>query len=137
MRSKKTLEYGRADREHDNGVQFSAGGNVTLHEVLERSVVDSTGNIANDTQLKKEENTFAQRKHLAPTVMVFSSGLVRLQRKSASIRVVLERSVVESAGLFANETWLEQYIDAMKAFSADRDDVSVCELTDLLVCKLI
>ena len=34
---------------HDNGVQFPAGGNVTLHEVLERGVVYSTGNIANDT----------------------------------------------------------------------------------------
>ena len=61
---------------------------------------------------------------------MFSSGVSYVfsgcQRR---IRVVLERSVVESAGLFANETWLEQYIDAMKAFSVDRDDASVCELS--------
>ena len=44
---------------------------------------------------------------------------------SAAHRVVLERSVVESAGFFADETWLEQYIDAVEPFSVDRDDVSV------------
>ena len=52
--------------------------------------------------------------------MMFSSGVSYVfsgcQRR---IRVVLERSVVESAGLFAGETWLEQDIDAMKAFSAE------------------
>ena len=51
----------------------------------------------------------------------------------ASLHVALERSVVDSASLFVNGIWLEQYTDAMEAFSADRDDVSVCKLAGLLV----
>ena len=38
-----------------------------------------------------------------------------------------------SIGFFANETWLEQFIDAMEPFSADRNDVSVWELIDFLL----
>ena len=52
---------------------------------------------------------------------------------SVALRAVLERSVVASVGFFANETWLEQYIDAAGTFSADRNDVSVWEL----VCFLL
>ena len=39
----------------------------------------------------------------------------------ADVHVTLhpEGSVVESAGLFAVETWQEPYNDAMKVFSAD------------------
>ena len=47
---------------------------------------------------------------------------------NVALHVVLERSVVDSAGLFANEAWLVQYISAMDTFGIDSDDVSVREL---------
>ena len=42
-------------------------------------------------------------------------------------------SVVESAGFFASETWLEQQINAKDTFSVDRGDVSARELEGLLL----
>ena len=36
----QSLGTSRADGQHDSGVQFLAGGNVTLLDVLERSVVE-------------------------------------------------------------------------------------------------
>ena len=38
-----------------------------------------------------------------------------------------------SAGFFANETWLEQYINATETFGIDSDDVSVWELACLFL----
>ena len=38
-----------------------------------------------------------------------------------------------SVGFFANETWLEQDVDAMGTFSADRNHVSVWELIGFLL----
>ena len=55
---------------------------------------------------------------------------------SDAIRVVLERSVVESAGFFAEETWLEQYVDAMETCGTDRNDLSVWELKGFLLVGL-
>ena len=43
------------------------------------------------------------------------------------------KNVVESAGFFAGEIWLEQNINAMEKFSVDRDDFSVWELEGLLL----
>ena len=50
-----------------------------------------------------------------------------------NISVALRRIVVGSVGFFANEIWLEQYIDATETFIAYRDDVSVWELEGLLL----
>ena len=47
---------------------------------------------------------------------------------SAHFRKLTKRNVVESAGLFINETWLVQYFNAMEKLSADGDDVSIWEL---------
>ena len=44
-----------------------------------------------------------------------------------------EGSVVESAGFFNGETWLEQHFHAMETFSADSDEVSVRENVGLLL----
>ena len=44
---------------------------------------------------------------------------------NVTLHDVLERSVVDSAGLFANETMLETYFKAMETPGVDRDDVSV------------
>jgi len=52
---------------------------------------------------------------------------------SVALRAVLERSVVAPVGFFANETWLEQCIDAVGTFSADRNDVSVWKLMGFLL----
>ena len=38
-----------------------------------------------------------------------------------------------SAGFLANETWLEQYINAMETLGAINDDVSVWELVGLVL----
>ena len=47
----------------------------------------------------------------------------------------MERSVVNSAGLFAFETWLVQNFHATETFSVDSDDDSVWEQIGLiLVC---
>ena len=42
---------------------------------------------------------------------------------------------MDSAGLFVNRTWLEQYFSTMEKFCADGDDVSVrwCNHLDLIV----
>jgi len=52
-----------------------------------------------------------------------------------TLNVATERSVVDSAGLVANETWLEPYFKAMETPGADRDDASVRERVGLLLRK--
>ena len=44
--------------------------------------------------------------------------------------VVQGRSVVDSAGSFIIEIWLEQHVHATETFGADSDDVSIWELVD-------
>ena len=52
---------------------------------------------------------------------------------NANISVALRRIVVGSLGFFANEIWLEQFVDATETFSVYRDDVSVWEFEGLLL----
>ena len=44
---------------------------------------------------------------------------------SVTLHEAYERSVVDSAGLFANETLLVQYFSAVETSIAARDDVSI------------
>ena len=46
----------------------------------------------------------------------------------------LERSVVDPAGSFTSEIWLEHYFCAVETFSADSDDVPVWENVGLSLC---
>ena len=55
-------------------------------------------------------------------------GVQILPDVSVTLHEAHERSVVESAGLNVNETWLVQYFSAMEKISADGDDVPVWEL---------
>jgi len=65
------LEHGRATWRHDMDVQIHADVNVTLQDLVERSVVDSAGFFANDIWLDNWTNSRAT--DAAPTVMMFPS----------------------------------------------------------------
>ena len=47
---------------------------------------------------------------------------------NVSLHDVVERSVVEPAGFFTNETWLDKHFHATETFGAINDDVSVWEV---------
>ena len=51
------------------------------------------------------------------------TGVCLLAGVTASHFVLYLKSVVESAGFFANEAWLEQYFRAPETFGAKSDDV--------------
>ena len=61
------------------------------------------------------------------------NGVQILADVSVKLHEAQSRSVVESASLFTNETWLVLYFSAMETFSADRDDVfrlGACKVLD-------
>ena len=64
------LEHGGATWQHERNVQILPGVNVTLHDVVERCVVDSAGLNANEIGWKK---TLVQRKRSPLTVKMFPS----------------------------------------------------------------
>ena len=55
-----------------------------------------------------------------------------LERWSMSHFKKQERGVVESAGFYIGEIWLEQHFHATGTFDANNDDIHVWELTSLL-----
>ena len=93
-------------------------------------------------------NFSTQWKHSAPTEMMFLSGnskvfVVSLDNTAltygllagvhVTLHVALERSVVESAGFFANDTWMEKHFRSTETFGPIKDDVSVWELVGLIL----
>ena len=59
-----------------------------------------------------------------------------LRGVNVTLHDVLERSVVDSAGLLVNETCLVQYSSAKEMSTADRDHVSVWEHVGLLLVNI-
>ena len=104
-------------------------------------------------------NTFAQQEPFGATVMMSPSGRTSLffivdganvvnsfvMRSTISRNMVVPRESTTSAynflrvstqdlgGFFANETWLEQHIDATETFGAINVDVPVWKLTGLVL----
>ena len=58
-------------------------------------------------------------------IVQHDSGVQTLARVSVAFHNALGRSVVDSACFFANETRLEQHLQATETFGARSDDVSV------------
>ena len=76
-----------------HGAQLFADVNVTLHVVLERSVVESAALVPMKLGWS---NTSAQRKRVPPTVMMFPSG---------STKVFLRMSTLHFALLWKEVSW--------------------------------
>ena len=54
---------------------------------------------------------------------------------NVTLHDVAERNVVESAGFFTNDTWLEYHFHPSDTFGPNSDDVCVWELARLLLVK--
>ena len=98
-------------------------------------------------------DTFAQREHLALTVIMFPSGssqvslvtstkkihrdgenaVSSLQMSASNFMTSWAECVVESVGSFTREICVEHYFDAIEAFSADSGDLSLREHVGLFV----
>ena len=72
---------------------------------------------------------------MSPVDMALRQCVQILADVSVILHEAHEGSVVESAGLSANETCLVQYFSAMETSSAARDDVSVWEHVGLITAS--
>ena len=86
MCSKDPLEHGRATWQHDMNVQILADVNVTLQDVVERSVVNSTGFFANDIWWEKHSRNNTEMSNLQTSrVLLLHTLREHSDRRASSV----------------------------------------------------
>ena len=95
-----------------------------LHQWLHLQIVRGSPRVCVFAQYSLEHNRATWQQDI---------GVQFLASVNVVFHDVLKRNVMEIAGPFASETWLEQHFFAAEAFGANSGDVSVWELVGLLL----